>query len=99
MEIVRFEVFTSVTMKNTVFWDVALCSSCVNRRFGGTFRLRMQTAATCLRWFLERGFFYPEDGGDTFLRNIGSHKIYTAPHPTRRHSSEMEIVLKALVYH
>jgi hypothetical protein len=21
-------------------------------------------------------FFYPEDGGDTFLRNIGSHKIY-----------------------
>jgi hypothetical protein len=29
----------------------------------------------------------PEDGGDTFLRNVGSHKIYTAPHPKRRHSS------------
>jgi hypothetical protein len=28
-------------------------------------------------WFLARGFFYPEDGGDTFLRNVGSHKIYT----------------------
>jgi hypothetical protein len=26
----------------------------------------MQTAATCSRWFLARGFFYPEDGGDTF---------------------------------
>jgi hypothetical protein len=25
-------------------------------------------AATCSRWFLARGFFYPEDGGDTFLR-------------------------------
>jgi hypothetical protein len=23
--------------------------------------------------------FYPEDGGDTLLRNVGSHKIYTAP--------------------
>jgi hypothetical protein len=45
-------------------------------------------AATCSRWFLARGFFYSEDGGDTFLRNIGSiHKIYTAPHPRRRHSS------------
>jgi hypothetical protein len=27
------------------------------------------------------GVFYPEDGGDTFLRNVGSHKINTAPHP------------------
>jgi hypothetical protein len=29
--------------------------------------------------------FYPEDGGDTFLRSVGSQKIYTAPHPRRRH--------------
>jgi hypothetical protein len=29
---VRFEVFTTVTMKNAVFWDVALCRYCVNRR-------------------------------------------------------------------
>jgi hypothetical protein len=27
---VRFEVFTAVTMKNAVFWDVAPCRSCVN---------------------------------------------------------------------
>jgi hypothetical protein len=32
-------------------------------------------------------FFYPEDGSDTFLRNVGSHKICMAPHPRRRHSS------------
>jgi hypothetical protein len=43
--------------------------------------LASNSAATCSRWFLARGFFYPEDGSDTFLRNVGSHKIYTAPHP------------------
>jgi hypothetical protein len=30
--------------------------------------------------------FYPEDGGDTFLRNFGSHKIYKVPQPKRRYS-------------
>jgi hypothetical protein len=30
--IVRFEVFTAVTMKNAVFWDMELCRTCVNRR-------------------------------------------------------------------
>jgi hypothetical protein len=39
---VRFEVFTAVTVKNDVFWDVAPCRSCVNRRFGGTYRLHLQ---------------------------------------------------------
>jgi hypothetical protein len=33
---VRFEVFTAVTMKNGVFWDVTSCGSCKNRCFGGT---------------------------------------------------------------
>jgi hypothetical protein len=32
----------AVTMKNSVFWDVAPCTSCVNRRFGGTYRLHLQ---------------------------------------------------------
>jgi hypothetical protein len=36
---VRFEVFTAVTMKNGVFWDVTPCGSCKNRLFGGTWRL------------------------------------------------------------
>jgi hypothetical protein len=40
--LVRFEAFTAVTMKNVVFWDVVLCRSCVNRRFGGTYRLHLQ---------------------------------------------------------
>jgi hypothetical protein len=29
-------------MKNAVFWDVAPCSSCVNRGIGGTYRLNLQ---------------------------------------------------------
>jgi hypothetical protein len=28
-------------------------------------------AATCPHWFFAHGFFYPEDGGDMFLRNVG----------------------------
>jgi hypothetical protein len=39
-------------------------------------------------------FFYPEDGGDTFLRNVGSNKIYMVPHPRRRHSSKRKIDMR-----
>jgi hypothetical protein len=46
----------------------------------GVFDWWLSLLATCSCWFLTRGFFYPEDGGDTFLRNVGSHKIYMAPH-------------------
>jgi hypothetical protein len=48
-------------------------------RYGeATHRHIRQSAANCSRWFLARGFFCPEYGGDTFLRNVGLHKIYTA---------------------
>jgi hypothetical protein len=33
---VRFEVFTAVTMKYAVFWNVTAGGSCKNRRSGGT---------------------------------------------------------------
>jgi hypothetical protein len=58
-------------LKNAVFWDVAPCRYCVNRRFRGTHRLHLQgirnprarnqreSAATCSRWFLARGFLIP----------------------------------------
>jgi hypothetical protein len=42
-------------------------------------KCRLQAAATCSRWFLARASFYIEDGGDTFLRNVGSHEICSAP--------------------
>jgi hypothetical protein len=31
-----------VAIKNAVFWDMAACRSCANRRFGGTYRLHLQ---------------------------------------------------------
>jgi hypothetical protein len=33
---VRSGVYTAVTMKNGVFWDVTPCGSCKTQRFGGT---------------------------------------------------------------
>jgi hypothetical protein len=33
---VRFEVSTTLTMKNGVFWDVTPCGCCKSQRFGGT---------------------------------------------------------------
>jgi hypothetical protein len=34
-----------IIIKNAVLWDVVLCRSCVNRRFGGTYPLHLQGAA------------------------------------------------------
>jgi hypothetical protein len=31
----RFEIFTGVTIRNAIFWDVTPGGSCRNRRFGG----------------------------------------------------------------
>jgi hypothetical protein len=82
MRNVRFEVFTAMTMKNAVFWDVASCRYFLNRRFGGTYRLHLQgirNPGSC-RLILQLpahagsslvDFLYPKDGGDTFLRNVG----------------------------
>jgi hypothetical protein len=47
---VRFEVFTAVTMKNAVFWDVVPCRSCVNRRFGGRYCLHFQGRKIRSHW-------------------------------------------------
>jgi hypothetical protein len=38
-------------------------------------------------------FYNPEDGGDTFLRNVGYHSThYTASYPRRRYSSRHHVV-------
>jgi hypothetical protein len=49
-----------------------------------------RTSDRCLLLTLvsrSRIFFYSEVRGDTFLRNVGSHKLYTAPDPKKRYSS------------
>jgi hypothetical protein len=53
--VVGFDVFTAVIMKSSVFWDITLCSPLkVNRRFGETYRLHLQSSAYYLLscWFL-----------------------------------------------
>jgi hypothetical protein len=68
--------------KNAVFWDAVPCKSCVNRRFGGTYRIhlrgkkiqREQMAAVSSHLLTVvpcSRIFLPEDGGDMFLRNVG----------------------------
>jgi hypothetical protein len=47
----------------------------------------IQSAATCSRRFLARGFFYPEDGRRYVPPKRRFTKIYMAPHPRRRHST------------
>jgi hypothetical protein len=44
------------------------------------------SAAICSSSLLARGFFYPEDGGYTFLLNVGSHKIYSLQSPAHASS-------------
>jgi hypothetical protein len=78
-------------MKNAVFRDVVPCRSCVNRRFEGMYRLHLQgrqIRSHLLTLVPRSQIFYPEDGGDTVLRNVGSQKIYTASRPRRQHSSK-----------
>jgi hypothetical protein len=69
-----------------------------NRRFVGTFCRHLEgwkenqasiLAIVCLRLQVEKSAREEPAwaGGDAFLRDVGSHKIYTALHPRRRHSS------------
>jgi hypothetical protein len=74
---VGFEVFTVVTMKNAVFWDVAPIGSCRNSHFRGTYPTD-SLLAIYYGFSSLTDFFYPEDGGDMFLRNVGSYKTHKA---------------------
>jgi hypothetical protein len=43
-------------------------------------------------------FFYPKDGGDTFLRNVRLYNTHTAPHHRRRHlHSHRRVNLKSYI--
>jgi hypothetical protein len=95
---VGFEVLTAVVMKSSVFWDIMPCSPLkLYRRFGGTCRLHLQRRRICqarsqrvaIRTnFLLSLLFDFEDGGDMFLRNVGTISTeYTALYPRRWFSS------------
>jgi hypothetical protein len=52
-----------------------------------TLRRDISEATPPARWLLALLIFDLEDGGDTFLRNVGSHTDYTALCPRRWHHS------------
>jgi hypothetical protein len=61
-----FEILTAITMKSTVFWAAESGSLVkVHRRFGGTYHPNLQGRSK------KSEIFYPEDGSDRFLRNVG----------------------------
>jgi hypothetical protein len=65
-------------LKNTVFWNVTPCGSCKDRGFEAVVTANVVPSSPILVTY---------DGGDMFLRNIGSYKTHTASHLRRRHSS------------
>jgi hypothetical protein len=58
-------------MKNSVFWHLTLCGSCKSRHFGGKYRIHQGRIG-------ELGTCHPDDGRDTFHRNLGTYKSHTA---------------------
>jgi hypothetical protein len=71
-------------MDVAIFWEIASYIPYVNRRFvttvTSTFTIENQPCKkpACGRWLV---IVLPEDGGDAFLRNVGSHTDYTAIYP------------------
>jgi hypothetical protein len=80
---VRFEAFTAVTVKSAVLWDITPCDSCTNRRSCLCSVLRLLVTAN----IAPSSLIHPDDGYDTFLRNVGSYKSHTSSHLMRWHSS------------
>jgi hypothetical protein len=72
--------------ENAVFWDIMPCGTCTNQCFGRTYNLHHHGEKVC-KLLTDSVFFrsllqslvtanvscHPDDGGDTFLRNVGSY--------------------------
>jgi hypothetical protein len=83
---VKCEIRTSVTMKNSVFWDVTSWRLVeVYRNFGGTYCLHLHSACLLLVTYSFFGLlFSPEREDSTFYRNVGNLiSENKASHPSR----------------
>jgi hypothetical protein len=79
-------------VKNVVLCHVTPFCSCNNRCFEGTYHLhhqgeKNQRARKNVSSSRFADSSHPDDGGDTFLRSIGSYKSKTVSHDIRRLSS------------
>jgi hypothetical protein len=81
--VINFASYTNkIKIKNAVFWDVWLCRSSVNRRFGGTYRLHLQGrkirewGASLSRWL------------QTAMEAISSSETLVYTRSTQRHIPE-----------
>jgi hypothetical protein len=61
-------------MNPAIFWDIAPFSPYVNQCFGGTYHFHLQGRKSAEHETSVHQATGPEDEGDMFLRNIGSHK-------------------------
>jgi hypothetical protein len=76
--LVRVEVFTAVTMKNAVFWDVTSFDSYKSRHFGVTYDLHRQGALVLVTANVPSlPILTTDDEGDIFLRNDSAYKSHT----------------------
>jgi hypothetical protein len=88
---------TCSCLKSSVPWDITPCNPLkVSRRLGGTYRLHLQGRRISQAGNQQKAVrallvlvFYPEDGGDMLLRDVGWLSTdYTALYPRTQNSSQ-----------
>jgi hypothetical protein len=84
---VRFEVFTAATMNNAVYWDIKTQFVCYRKHITSPLESTAVTMNNAVFSDVTSCGSYknPNDGGDTFFRNLGSYMSHTASLPKRRH--------------
>jgi hypothetical protein len=98
-------------MKNAIFRDVVPCGSCVNRRFGGTYRLHLQSrkirerGTSLIRWLQRRGYVHPKRRfaqdlhGATYQRRYYSSVTeFTSTENAKQHRIMDSLIKEAKVY-
>jgi hypothetical protein len=87
----RYEVFTAVTMKNAILWDVMLYGYCEKRHLGGSvlqFLLTANVVPSSLILFTLKMEVIHSSEMSVLTRA-------TWCHPTRRHSSFRTMIIRA----